>query len=142
MIPGNALDELNLEDSLNLTGALDRDLEADSPTVSNSISVGLASSGLLGSSAPVNIPNSSRSGLGGFSPTNNSPLQPFLSARFSQPDIDFLNHSQMPLSSSASKINNYSSFFDFQTQSISPNSRNHNSFSMSPSINSNMELVR
>ncbi|XP_018574753.1 RING finger protein unkempt homolog isoform X2 [Anoplophora glabripennis] len=143
-VVGNALDELNLEDSLNLSGALDRDIDADSPTVSNSISVGLASSaGLLGSSAPVNIPSSTRSGLSGFSPTSNSPLQPFLSAtRFSQSDhIDFLN-SQMQLSSSASKVNNYPSFFDFQSQSISPSSRNHNNFSMSPSINSNLEVVR
>ncbi|XP_057659912.1 putative E3 ubiquitin-protein ligase UNKL isoform X2 [Diorhabda carinulata] len=143
-VVGNALEELNLEDSLNLSGALDRDLDADSPTVSNSISVGLASSaGLLGSSAPVNIPGSTRSALGGFSPQGNSPMQPFLSAtRFSQSDIDFLNHSQ--ISSSASKINNYQSFFDFQSQtSISPNSRNHNNFSsMSPSINSNLEVVR
>ncbi|XP_072395937.1 RING finger protein unkempt [Diabrotica undecimpunctata] len=143
-VVGNALDDLNLEDSLNLSGALDRDLDTDSPTVSNSISVGLASSGLLGSSAPVNIPGSTRAGLGGFSPQGNSPMQTFLSAaRFSQPDIDFLNHSQMQLSSSASKINNYSGFFDFQSQSISPNNRNHNNFSsMSPSINSNLEVVR
>nr|CAI5822936.1 unnamed protein product [Callosobruchus analis] len=57
-------------------------LDTDSPTVSNSISVGLASSaGLLGSSAPVNIPGS-RSALAatGYSPTSNSPMQSFLSA--------------------------------------------------------------
>ncbi|CAH0564404.1 unnamed protein product [Brassicogethes aeneus] len=133
----SVVDELILED-LNLS-TLDRD--SDSPNVSNSISVGLASSaGLLGSSAPVNIPNA-RAALGGFSPTGNSPLQPFLSAaRFSQSDIDFLHNSQMPLSSSASK--NYQSFFDFQAQSISPNSRNHNNFSMSPSVNSNLEVAR
>lgn len=79
IILGNALDDLILEDSLGLSSALDRDSE--SPGVSNSISVGLASSaGLLGSSAPVNIPNA-RSGLvSGFSPTSNSPLQPFLNA--------------------------------------------------------------
>ncbi|XP_060522214.1 RING finger protein unkempt homolog isoform X4 [Cylas formicarius] len=143
-VVGNALDELNLED-LNISGALERELESESPTVSNSISVGLASSaGLLGSSAPVNIPSSARSGLSGFSPTNNSPLQPFLSAtRFSQSDaIDFLNHGQMQLSSSTSKLSGYASFFDFP-QSISPNSRNHhNSFSMSPSVNNNLEMVR
>ncbi|XP_050298440.1 putative E3 ubiquitin-protein ligase UNKL [Anthonomus grandis grandis] len=142
-VVGNALDELNLDD-LALTGALDRDLETDSPTVSNSISVGLASSaGLLGSSAPVNIPSAGPRTLGGFSP-NSSPLQPFLSAsRFSQSDtMDFLNGS-LQLSSSASKINSFSGFFDFQTQSISPSSRNqHNSFSMSPSINNNLEIVR
>lgn len=45
-ILGNALDELNLDD-LNFSGALDRDLETGSPTVSNSISVGLASSANL-----------------------------------------------------------------------------------------------
>ncbi|CAH1110075.1 unnamed protein product [Psylliodes chrysocephalus] len=143
-VVGNALDELNLDD-LNLSGALDRDLDTDSPTVSNSISVGLASSaGLLGSSAPVNIPGSTRSGLGGFSPQGNSPMQPFLSAatRFSQSDLDFLNHSGIQMSSSTSKMNSYPNFFDFQNQSISPNSRNHNNFSMSPSINSNLEIVR
>nr|CAI5822938.1 unnamed protein product [Callosobruchus analis] len=144
-VVGNALDELNLEESLNLSGALDRDLDTDSPTVSNSISVGLASSaGLLGSSAPVNIPGS-RSALAatGYSPTSNSPMQSFLSAtRFSASDIDFLNQStQMQLSNSASKMNNYPAFFDFQAQSISPSSRNHNNFSMSPSINSNLEVV-
>ncbi|XP_063917837.1 RING finger protein unkempt homolog isoform X2 [Zophobas morio] len=145
-VVGNALDELTLDDSLNLTG-LDRDLESESPTVTNSISVGLASSGLLGSSAPVNIPGSARTGLGGFSPTSNSPLQQlhgsFLSAaRFSQSEhMDFLNHSQIPLSSSASKINSYQNFFDFPPQSISPTSRNHNNFSISPSVNSNMEVA-
>ncbi|EFA09041.2 RING finger protein unkempt [Tribolium castaneum] len=141
-VVGNALDELTLDDSLNLSG-LERDLESESPTVTNSISVGLASSGLLGSSAPVNIPGSARSGLGGFSPTSNSPLQihgGFLSTRFSQSDMDFLNHSQIQLSSSASKINSYQNFFDFP-QSISPTSRNHNNFSMSPSVNSNMEVA-
>lgn len=154
-VVGNALDELNLDDSLNLSV---QDLDTDSPTVvTNSITAGLASSaGLLGSSAPVNIPSSTRTGgLSGFSPTNNSPLQPFLSAaaaahQFSQSDhIDFLNsHQQIQqqLSSSAtSKMStNYPSFFDFQTQSntISPNSRNHNNFSMSPSLNNNLELAR
>ncbi|KAK9759031.1 Core histone H2A/H2B/H3/H4 [Popillia japonica] len=140
-VVSNALDELHLDNPLNLA-SLDRDLDTESPTVSNSISVGLASSGLLGSSAPVNIPGAQRSGLGAFSPTSNSPLQ--LYNRFSQSDnIDpFLNHSQMPLSSSASKINSFSNFFDFSTQNISPSSRNHNNFSISPSISSNMEIVR
>lgn len=126
-VVGSALDELTLEDSLNLSGLA-------------------SSAGLLGSSAPVNIPTSTRStGFAGFSPTtNNSPLQPFLSTRFSQSDqmTDFLNHQQIQLSSSASKINNYSNFFDLQSQSISPNSRNHNNFSMSPSMNNNMEILR
>lgn len=149
VISGNALDDLHLEDSLNLAASLDRELETGSPTVSNSISVGLASSGLLGSSAPVNIPGSARSGLSTFSPTTNSPLQQlqsnFLSARFSHSDsIDpFMNHSHMQLSSSASKIgNSFSSLFDFSTQNISPNSRNHNNFSISPSIGNNLEITR
>lgn len=149
VISGNALDDLHLEDSLNLS-SLDRELETGSPTVSNSISVGLASSGLLCSSAPVNIPGSARTGLSTFSPTTNSPLQQiqsnFLSAaRFSHPDpIDpFINHSQMQLSSSASKIgNSFSSLFDFSTQNISPSSRNHNNFSISPSISNNLEITR
>lgn len=147
-VTGNALDELHLDD-LNLT-SLDRELDVESPTVSNSISVGLASAGLLSSSTPVNIPGATRQTLGGFSPSNNSPLQQlhnsFLtSARFSQSDsIDsFLNHSQMQLSSNPStKINSYPGFFDFSTQSISPSSRNHNNFSISPSLSNNLETAR
>lgn len=123
---------------------LDRDLESDSPTLTNSISAGLAS-GLLGSSAPVNIPGANRNALDPFSPSNNSPLQlhsSFLSSRFSQPDhIDSWNHSQMPLSSSASKVNSFTNFFDFASQSLSPSSRNHNSFSISPSVNG-LEVMR
>jgi hypothetical protein len=42
---GNALEDLNLDEPLNLAASIDKDLEADSPTVSNSISAGLASSG-------------------------------------------------------------------------------------------------
>jgi hypothetical protein len=42
---GNALEDLNLDEPLNLAASIDRDLETDSPTVSNSISAGLASSG-------------------------------------------------------------------------------------------------
>lgn len=146
----NTLDDLHLDDTLNLSG-LDRDLESDAQNVSNSISVGLASSGVLGSSAPVNIPGCTRSGLGTFSPNTNSPLQHlpsnFLSAaRFSHPDTmdPFMNHSHMHnLSSSASKMNNsFSSLFDFATQNISPNSRNHNNFSISPSLSNNLEVAR
>lgn len=147
LFPGNALDDLHIEDPLNLS-SLDRELETGSPTVTNSISVGLASSGLLGSSAPVNIPGSARSGLGSFSPTTNSPLQHlqsnFLSAtRFSHPDhsIDTFMNSHMQLSSSASKINSFSSLFDFTTQNISPTSRNHNNFSISP-LSNNLEISR
>ncbi|XP_017770912.1 PREDICTED: RING finger protein unkempt [Nicrophorus vespilloides] len=113
------------------------ELDTEPPSVSNSISVGLASAGMLRSSAPVNIPGAARTV---FSPSS-SPLNlhsSFLGAsRFSQGQdhMDtFLNHSQMPLSSSASKIaNSFSNFFDYQN--ISPsNTRNHNSFSMSPSL--------
>lgn len=130
---------MHLEDTLNIS-SLDRDLETDSPTVSNTISAGLASSGLLGSSAPVNIPGSNRNTLT-YSPSNNSP---FLSARFSQPDhLDsLLNQSHLPLSNSATKMNSFSNFFDFPAQNISPTSRNHNSFSISPGIGNNLEMVR
>lgn len=49
----------------------------------------------------------------------------------------------MQLSSSASKMNNsFSSLFDFASQNISPNSRNHNNFSISPSISNNLEVAR
>lgn len=70
---GNALDELHLDDSLNLVDPIHRD--TNSP-INNSISAGLASSGLLGSSAPVNIPGmAERSVLTNFSPSTSSPLQ-------------------------------------------------------------------
>lgn len=45
VISGNALDDLNLDDALNLAASMDRDFETESPTISNSISAGLASSG-------------------------------------------------------------------------------------------------
>ncbi|KAF6198806.1 hypothetical protein GE061_006829 [Apolygus lucorum] len=95
-VMGNALEDLHLDDqNLGILG-MDREFENDSPTISNSISAGLASSGILGSSAPVNIPRSTHSS---FSP-GASPLQHlqsgFLSAnRFSHPDTlenSFLNH--------------------------------------------------
>ncbi|XP_031353673.1 RING finger protein unkempt isoform X1 [Photinus pyralis] len=147
-VVGNALDELQLDDALNLS-ALDRDLESESTSVTNSISVGLASSaGLLGSSAPVNIPGARTGLVGGFSPTSNSPLLQtnFLTpARFSQSDQmdSFLNHSQIQLSNSTSKLNSFQNFFDFSSQNISPNnSRNHNNFSISPSLSSNLEVAR
>lgn len=70
---GNALDELHLDDPLNLVDSIHRD--TNSP-IGNSISAGLASSGLLGSSAPVNIPGmAERSVLTNFSPSTSSPLQ-------------------------------------------------------------------
>ncbi|XP_063235365.1 putative E3 ubiquitin-protein ligase UNKL [Bacillus rossius redtenbacheri] len=154
---GNALDDLTMDDPLNIAASLDKDLENDSPTFSNSISAGLASSGLLGSSAPVNIPGSSlndrASALSNFSPSASSPLHQlqsgFLSTpRFSHLDsVDsgtaFVSSSRLQLSSSASKVS-YSSggLFDFANhQSMSPGGRaSHaatslvNSFSMSPSL--------
>jgi len=72
-LSGNALDELHLDDPLNLVDSIHRD--TNSP-IGNSISAGLASSGLLGSSAPVNIPGmTERSVLTNFSPSTSSPLQ-------------------------------------------------------------------
>lgn len=133
MILGNALDDMHLDDPLNLSGALDRDLDSSSPTLTNSISVGLASSGLLSGSAPVNIPRSSRA----FSPSTASPLQHL--------QTNFLD------SFSSSKIGNFSGLFDFTNQHMSPSnssaapgsgnpSRNHNnSYSISPSISSNID---
>lgn len=53
-----------------------------------------------------------------------------------------MNHSHLQLSSSASKINSFSSLFDFTSQNISPNSRNHNNFSISPSLSNNIEISR
>ncbi|OAD54960.1 RING finger protein unkempt [Eufriesea mexicana] len=76
----NALDELHLDDPLNLVESIHRD--TNSP-ISNSISAGLASSGLLGSSAPVNIPGmNERSVLTNFSPSTSSPLQHLHSTGF------------------------------------------------------------
>ncbi|GFG31266.1 hypothetical protein Cfor_03270 [Coptotermes formosanus] len=162
-VVGNALEDLNLDEPLNLAASIDKDLESDSPTVSSSISAGLASSGMLGSSAPVNIPGSAlndRSTLGSnFSPSTSSPLQQlqsgFLSAaRFSHQDsLDsssaFMNTSHIQLSSSASKIGSFSSggLFDFAShQNMSPSSHpsHHpssslvNSFPLSPSLGTNL----
>lgn len=73
LFSGNALDELHLDDPLNLVDSIHRD--TNSP-IGNSISAGLASSGLLGSSAPVNIPGmTERSVLTNYSPSTSSPLQ-------------------------------------------------------------------
>lgn len=74
LFSGNALDELHLDDPLNLVDSI-HTRDTNSP-IGNSISAGLASSGLLGSSAPVNIPGmTERSVLTNFSPSTSSPLQ-------------------------------------------------------------------
>ncbi|XP_037570938.1 putative E3 ubiquitin-protein ligase UNKL isoform X1 [Dermacentor silvarum] len=57
-VVGVALDDLSLED-INVEASIDKDLENDSNPVSTSITQGLTSSGLLGSSAPMNIPGAS-----------------------------------------------------------------------------------
>ncbi|XP_075231656.1 RING finger protein unk isoform X1 [Lycorma delicatula] len=156
-VVGNPLDDLHLDEQLGLVASIDRDYETGSPTtVSNSISAGLASSGLLGSSAPVNIPGSSNNSLAGqFSPSASSPLHHlhsgFLSAsRFSHQeplDTGFISSSQLAqqLSNSASKLGNFQGtgggLYDF---SMSPGSRANtlplahsplvNNFSVSPSL--------
>lgn len=81
MFKGNALDEMHFDDDLvSFIDTLHK--ETNSP-ISNSISAGLASSGLLGSSAPVNIPGmTERSLLSNFSPSTSSPLQQLQSAGF------------------------------------------------------------
>lgn len=77
---GNALDDIHLDDPLSLVDSIHR--ETNSP-ISNSISAGLASSGLFCSSAPVNIPGiAERSVLSNFSPSTSSPLQHLQSAGF------------------------------------------------------------
>lgn len=142
------MEELHLEDPLNLVAALDRDLGDND---SNSIGAGL-----IGSSAPVNIPGSSlndHSALHNFSPSTSSPLQlpsGFLSSRFSHSDhsMEPLFNSHLQLGTSASKLGNSfstsSALFDFQN--MSPNNRNHNNvgnFSISPSLGNNLsELSR
>ncbi|XP_077259899.1 RING finger protein unk isoform X7 [Temnothorax americanus] len=147
---GNALDELHLDDPLNLVDSIHRD--TNSP-IGNSISAGLASSGLLGSSAPVNIPGmAERSVLTNFSPSTSSPLQQlqtgFLTgSRFSHQDsmestLPFINQISDPfsnhisqLSSSASKLSGFnSSLFDFANQGMSP-SRTQPTLPASPLVN-------
>ncbi|XP_057319078.1 uncharacterized protein LOC130663692 isoform X2 [Microplitis mediator] len=129
---GNALDELHLDDPLNLVDSMHR--VTNSP-ISNLISAGLASSGLLDSSAPINIPGmAKRSVLSNSSPSTSSPLQHLQSAgfltelRFSHQDpiestMPFLSHSVSDpfsnhisqLSSSTSKLSGFnSSQFDLQ----------------------------
>lgn len=71
------------DDSYFNLDSMDRD--ANSPPLNNSISVGLASSGLLCSSAPVNIPGMSERPMfqSHFSVTpSTSPLQTLHSANF------------------------------------------------------------
>ncbi|KAL0840929.1 hypothetical protein ABMA28_014725 [Loxostege sticticalis] len=76
-VVGNALDDLHLDDPLNLVASLDRDLSDGE--------------GLLGGSAPVNIPQA-RPTLRGFSPpSGGSPLPPFL--RYAQNDTERLFNS-------------------------------------------------
>ncbi|KAG7157745.1 RING finger protein unkempt-like [Homarus americanus] len=72
-VVGSALEELNLDEPLNIAASLDRELEVENNSFSNSISTGLASSGLLGSSAPVNIPGSSFQERSGGLISNPSP---------------------------------------------------------------------
>ncbi|XP_071637045.1 RING finger protein unkempt isoform X16 [Temnothorax longispinosus] len=105
---GNALDELHLDDPLNLVDSIHRD--TNSP-IGNSISAGLASSGLLGSSAPVNIPGmAERSVLSNFSPSTSSPLQQlqtgFLTgSRFSHQDsMESVQRLRDELSSSRAQL--------------------------------------
>lgn len=75
-VVGNALDDLHLDDSLNLVASLDRDLSDGE--------------GLLGGSAPVNIPQS-HSTLRGFSPPGGgSPLPAFL--RYNDAERLFNSH--------------------------------------------------
>ncbi|XP_017884832.1 RING finger protein unkempt isoform X7 [Ceratina calcarata] len=106
-VVGNALDELHLDDPLNLVESIHRD--TNSP-ISNSISAGLASSGLLGSSAPVNIPGmTERSVLTNFSPSTSSPLQhlpSFLTgSRFSHQDsIESIQRLREELTSSRAQL--------------------------------------
>ncbi|XP_003425481.1 putative E3 ubiquitin-protein ligase UNKL isoform X1 [Nasonia vitripennis] len=145
-VVGNALDDLHLDDPLGLVDSIHRD--TNSP-ISNSISAGLASSGLLCSSAPVNIPGmAERSVLSNFSPSTSSPLQPIQSAssfltagsRFSHQDSiessmsSFMNHVSDPFSNhnvvsqscgSTSKLGAFNnSLFDFPSnQAMSPSSR-------------------
>lgn len=153
IVAGNALDDLRLEDPMNLAASLDRDLtENDSQNVSNPLN-----SNILSASAPVNIPGSAlndRNALHNFSPSTESPLQlqaGFLSStRYPHQDhtIDPLFNSHMQIGASSNNMtNNFSSagaLFDFQN--MSPGERNHNnlgSFSISPSLGSNLsELNR
>lgn len=143
-VVGSALDDLHLDDPLGLVDSIHRD--TNSP-ISNSISASLASSGLLCSSAPVNIPGmAERSVLSNFSPSTSSPLQPLQStssflttgSRFSHQDSiessmsSFINQVSDPFSNhisqtsgSASKLGAFNnSLFDFSTnQGMSPSSR-------------------
>lgn len=81
-VVGNALDDLHMDDPVNLVASLDRDLSDGE--------------GLLGGSAPVNIPQA-RAALRGFSPpAGGSPLPPFL--RYAQNDTErlFNSHAMKP----------------------------------------------
>lgn len=68
-VVGNALDDLNL-DEINVEASLDRELENETNSINNTSS----STGLLGASAPMNIPQSDNRILSNLSPPVSSPL--------------------------------------------------------------------
>ncbi|KAG0722631.1 Retrovirus-related Pol polyprotein from type-1 retrotransposable element R2 [Chionoecetes opilio] len=69
----SALEDLSLDEPLNIAASLDRELEVEGNPLNKSISSRFANSGLLGSSAPVNIPGSSFQERSGGLITNPSP---------------------------------------------------------------------
>ncbi|XP_064478966.1 RING finger protein unkempt-like isoform X2 [Ornithodoros turicata] len=72
-VVGNALDDLSLDD-INVEASLDKEL--DSNPVTSSLTQGLTNSGLLGSSAPVNIPGGGGRRLSNLSPPLGSLTMP------------------------------------------------------------------
>jgi len=135
-VMGNALEDLHLDEPLGLVESIHRDFETDSPTISNSISAGLANSGILGGSAPVNIPGSGHNSLSNFSPSASSPLHHlhsgFLSAsRFSHQDT--LDSGGVFMSKLGSHC---TSGFDHYNMSPSSHSPLINNFPVSPRIGS------
>ncbi|XKL60734.1 hypothetical protein PGB90_007791 [Kerria lacca] len=123
---GPTTNDLQLDDSsLPLTAVIDRDF--DKCSIKNSISAGLQSSGILCSTAPVNIPNPlndpNSTQVSHFSPVT-SPLMNsgFLSTRF-QDQIDstsFLNHSSALQTITNSSVNNKLTAVNSQFRTASP----------------------
>ncbi|XP_063886090.1 RING finger protein unkempt homolog isoform X1 [Scylla paramamosain] len=140
-VVGSALEDLNLDEPLNIAASLDRELENESNSLNNSISSSFANSGLLGSSAPVNIPGSSFQERSGGLITNPSPStsSPAFTHSFFQSSLHRENSLDQGTAAflGANGVSKMSGggLFDLSSN-MSPHNRNHlaNPLSQSPLV--------
>ncbi|KAG1657407.1 RING finger protein unkempt [Nymphon striatum] len=148
-VVGNALEDLSFEE-INIEASIDKDLDNDSNSVSSSLSTGITNSGILGSSAPVNIPgrsiNENRGSITSQTVSNLSPpsassplsiMPPGFHLPQARQEIEkaaatYLNH--------ASSLHNtkFGSFHGSAPQSLYDFTTNHN---MSPSNRCNTSTM-